>query len=456
MPAASKFATATPEKSGVVKQHIHDIHWVCQNLNTFLFVRPSTVATMRLIDAGFATKSMDIHDKSSDWGLTSGFVPVDQAFSKKLSGEPNPNIHPHGHGEAQAVHLTYEANQLNTLLRNNHFSSPTSQGNTSEVRGQGAGGNFRVFKSTRKASVHFLWNKSDGKVFWQLANKPAQKPTPVWVWGYNGVPVTGDYDMWMVAPHFSQVKGQTEIYSVKDAHGRSAASRFTIELMPILNRACNRIDKPVFNHGAEAQNASFTQALDRYLAVFPPGRMKPFMIPRLVLPGTLHDISRHGYLAVLNPKWIDGSTMGIEDMSAAQSQFPTDGAVRGGVAAMNNLRNAAGQRILHALDPSLPVNEKLMATWKERYNELRYFRALGNMPEPQSEDLVLPPTAFPNAGPGSTIDTDNFARKMSADIQNRFGRQGFSHEDGHVAPIDKTTPAQGSGHVAAMRKRFGG
>src|SRR5690606_11502130 len=98
MPAASKFIPATPEKSGVVKQHIRDIHWVCQNLNTFLFVRPSTVATMRLIDAGFATKSMDIHDKSSDWGLTSGFVPVDQAFSKKLNGDPNPKIHPHGHG----------------------------------------------------------------------------------------------------------------------------------------------------------------------------------------------------------------------------------------------------------------------------------------------------------------------------------------------------------------------
>jgi enamine deaminase RidA (YjgF/YER057c/UK114 family) len=53
---------------------------------------------MRLIDAGFATKSMDIHDKSSDWGLTSGLVPIDQAFSKALKGQPNEHLHPHAHG----------------------------------------------------------------------------------------------------------------------------------------------------------------------------------------------------------------------------------------------------------------------------------------------------------------------------------------------------------------------
>src|SRR5690606_28520798 len=146
-------------------------------------------------------------------------------------------------------------------------------------------------------------------------------------------------------------------------------------------------------------------------------------------------------------KWLTGSTMGIEDMAAVAGQFSTDGAVKGGVGAMNNLRNAAGQRILHALDPSLPVDDKLMATWKERYNELRYLRALGRMPDPQSEDLVLPSDAFPISGPGSTIDTDNFARKMAADIQGRFGRTGFAYEDGHVAPIDQTTPKPGSGYV---------
>jgi hypothetical protein len=125
MPSLEKFERATPETSGVVQAHLRHIHRVCEMLNTFVFIRPSTVPTMRLIRAGFATKSMDIHDKSSDWGLTSGFVPVDQAFSKKQSNPPKPDIHPHGHGAAQAVHLKFTANQFTELWGARHFEHTT-------------------------------------------------------------------------------------------------------------------------------------------------------------------------------------------------------------------------------------------------------------------------------------------------------------------------------------------
>src|SRR5690606_11108238 len=93
--------------------------------NTFLFVRPSTAATMRLIAQGFATKSMDIHDKSSDWGLTAGFVPVDQAFNKKPTKQPNPDMKGHGHGEAQCVQLSFTSSQLSSLSGSNHFEFTT-------------------------------------------------------------------------------------------------------------------------------------------------------------------------------------------------------------------------------------------------------------------------------------------------------------------------------------------
>ena len=51
----------------------------------------SEMDTIRLIDAGdpggsYSTKSVDIHDKSSDWGPQRGSVPVDPFFSKKLDG----------------------------------------------------------------------------------------------------------------------------------------------------------------------------------------------------------------------------------------------------------------------------------------------------------------------------------------------------------------------------------
>jgi hypothetical protein len=60
---------------------------------------------------------MDIHDKSSDWGLTSGLVPVDQAFSKNRSGTPNANIHPHGHGERRQCTLAFRARSKLSMVK---------------------------------------------------------------------------------------------------------------------------------------------------------------------------------------------------------------------------------------------------------------------------------------------------------------------------------------------------
>jgi hypothetical protein len=90
------------ESNGVAQDHILAIAEVCREQNTFLFVRPSEMATVRLIKQGFATKSMDIHEKSSDWGLHAGLVPEDPALSK-LPGTPNATIQPSAHGLAQSV-----------------------------------------------------------------------------------------------------------------------------------------------------------------------------------------------------------------------------------------------------------------------------------------------------------------------------------------------------------------
>src|SRR5690606_38506280 len=123
---------------------------------------------------------------------------------------------------------------------------------------------YRHFHCDAKnAEVCFLMEAATGKVYWHWRNKPTKEPVPERLWGYNGTPVTGDYDMWMVAPHISALSGGADIFSNKDAHGRSAASGFTTKFIEALNIACNRKERPVFNHGAEAQNVSFTQAMDK-------------------------------------------------------------------------------------------------------------------------------------------------------------------------------------------------
>jgi Anthrax toxin LF subunit len=483
MPDEAKFTVATPQNSGMTAQHILDVQGVCQSENTFIFIRPSTTATMRLIAAGFATKSMDVHDKSSDWGLTSGFVPVDQAFSKKQSNPPKQDINPHAHGEAQPVHLKFDSGQFATLSGTAHFEHITEVPLPSALpcAAGDAAATARHYHSPKNDTVCFLYMKASGEVFWRWRTKVPNPPVPMYVWGYNGVPVTGDYDLWMVAPHISNVKDQgTAVDTVKDTHGRSAATAYTTALLGTLNRACKRATVPVFNHGAEAQNASFTQALDHHLVLFCPGSMAPKYIPRTILPGMLHDLLRHNYVVMRNPKWMTGVTLGMEDMAYAEELFPDDPNVKAGVAAFNSLQRAAGRTFLlpklqqmrakkenarwiaanknnpfAALsEPDEPDPVVPDKAWTERYADLRRFRALGNMPDEQDEDLVLPPEAFQptsaeyyieaqkDSNPFALLAEDDAepgaAREFGAAQEATFKRQGFVVDDGHVVPVDST------------------
>lgn len=453
---AGKLRAATPNESGVFAKHINDIHWVCQQQNTFLFVRPSTSATMRLIGQGFATKSMDIHDKSSDWGLTAGFVPVDQAFNKKPTKEPNPDFHAHGHGEAQSVHLSFDASQLNSLYRERHFDSTEEVSPGSPGFPPADAQKYRGFVSTRNAKVLFLWEKATGKVYWRWKEKTPAKLVPMHVWGYKGVPVTGDYDMWMVAPHMSALSGRKEVLSVKDAHGRSAATQFIVDLIRHLNIGCDRVLKPVFNHGAEAQNVSFTQAMDPHFCVFAPGTLRPFMFSRAMIAGLLHDLLRHGYVVVRNPKWKDGVTLGIEDMASAPEKYAGDGSVKAGKAALDQLKRSTLADLFRKHNPKLGgrFTVKDGEAWATRYVQIKQFRRAWNIPEQQEENLILPPSAFPKSGPGSSADLYDRAKAYGEEVESLFGRTGFVMEDGHLMPVDASRPTPGGGRVKQMVQEY--
>jgi hypothetical protein len=447
MPAAKKFDLAVPDSAGMTQGHITSVHAVCQEELTFLIIRPSTAATMRLIKAGFATKSMDIHGKSSDWGLTSGFVPCDPAFSKNRTGNPSPDLHPHGHGAAQVVHLSYASAQFEELKNAQHFTGTTEcVAPAGSSNGCGVDGAYRHFHDAKNQLVCFLLAKADGKVYWRNRVGQAPRIVPMYVWGYHGVPVTGDYDMWMVAPHVTVMKGRVAIHSVKDVHGRSAATQFTTDLITALNTKCGRASNPVFNHGAEAQNLSFTQPLDKRLAVFCPGTMKPFMITRILLPGLLHDLRRHNYVVVRNPKWLHGFTLMNEDLAEAPAEFQHLKDVKEAVVAVDKVKNAAATRIQNAWrnrqyqrenqnNPfALLAEPEAVPAWDERYAQLRYLRALSRIPEDQKEDLVLPKEAFPVVEPKVS---PGVASAFSKEQEESLERRGFTwDDDDHVVPID--------------------
>jgi hypothetical protein len=422
---------ATATNSGVTDTHRPLIHNVCQEENTFLFIRPSEPATMRLIDAGFATKSMDIHDKSSNWNLTAGLVPVDQAFSKKKTGTPKADIHPHDHGEAQAVHLVYNQTQFGQLWPT-HFQPDTTEVLTGTCVTES--GTHRHFHSTGNTQVCFLYHKKNGQVFWKWRHRTPAPLVKMYVWAYKGVPVTGDYDLWMVAPHVTNPDWGI-IESVTDSHGRSAATKFTTDLMDTLNTACHRQDKPVFNHGAEAQNFSFTQERDREVAMFCPGTEQPQAVPWDDLPNVLHDLLRHGYVVIRNPKWITGTTLGAEDLAFARDLFPKDPLVQSQLATVTRRRGTSmGTQGSHTA----------------HYGKLAFLRLVASIPEPRGRDLCLAQGYFQTTittsgvlhwvkvGPGEWKTLDEITRKYSKEVEAGFGRAGFIMSGGHPSPIDMT------------------
>lgn len=338
-------------ESGIVDTHSTAIAKTAAAENTFIFIRPTEYDSTILIRAGYATKSMDVHHKSSNWGPMAGFVPCDPAFSKKCDGKPNPQEHEHKHEAAHPVHLALKPDLLDAHqkieFQTGYVLERTSGGDRlavpfivrrtggKSVMGE-ARAKFEAFQSGGPLPEHkfcvakpadfgnkstlFVLLKKAGEwfVFWVLWDGEVGRLNQLRVFGYpqNGVlnPVTGDYDLWMVAPHFSHFDTHAMVRLEKDVHGESAASGFTMSLIGKMNANCGRTDNPVFNHGAEAQNYGFTQALDWNLAMFTPGG-GAYMVRMNEMASILGDLQRAGYLVVVNKRYgeVDPKLMSASD-----------------------------------------------------------------------------------------------------------------------------------------------
>lgn len=293
-------------KSGILASHVSPIAATAREVDAFIFIRKTNLNSTLLIEMGYATKSMDVHDKSSDWGPMAGFVPCDPAFSKVAAVAPG--------GAQQAAHGKARKTQL--VLSNELKQRLESAGRIVVDKGSNEYLAGVKVKDVQQHSRFRLQQQSDGwAVSWKYAPPGAQsadwKPLEVWAYDVAGKPcaVTGDYDLWMVAPHMRHLTsrgfdiGRAAAQENKDAHGSSASSLFVLELLAKLNKACQRAQNPVFQHGAEAQNHGFTQQLDKEVAMFVPGAAEPRMVESTELPAVIADMSKRGYLPIWNKRY---------------------------------------------------------------------------------------------------------------------------------------------------------
>ncbi len=292
-------------KSGILVSHIGPIANTAREVDAFILIRKTNLDATRLIRMGYATKSMDIHDKSSDWGPMAGFVPCDPAFSKVAAVMPGAVAQEHEHGDAKKTQL-FLTEELKAELEKSEKIVPLDR-NAHTYLAKAAAKDVQretQFKLEQKGGSWF--------VSYSLRSKQGQwKPLDVWAYTIEGrsKPVTGDYDLWMVAPHMRHLTsggfniGRAGARDNVDSHGASSSSLFILSLIQKLNKACYRDMNPVFQHGAEAQNYGFTQQLDDELAMFVPGRAEPRMIERAHLADAIADMSNRGYMPIWNKRY---------------------------------------------------------------------------------------------------------------------------------------------------------
>lgn len=367
---------------------------------------------MELIAKGYATKSMDVHDKSSNWGLTAGMVPVDPRFSKEKKGQPirQENQLKKSSGAAQSIPLRLEEEVLMLFTSKNKVRQQYSQ--TCPCPCGNSMTEFEHYQADGDHDFCFLRRKETKEVLWCYRfPRGGQEQVPIYVWAYKvggkWTPVTGDYDMWLVAPHLTTC-GDLDIKSVVDTHGRSAASEFTQELIRELNVACNRGDNHVFHHGAEAQNFSFTQKLpmDKPLPVFCPGEHYPFMIEPERLPHLVFNILSHGYLATINPKWRNGVTLGIEDTAYALDQ-------RVGRNRAREIRNQSGSSVAGS-DALAQVETSMVVALQRRWREIR--RARSEQADLSKRDRHVKEDVIAQL---KKVRIDNAVKRLKADVNRQ-------------------------------------
>lgn len=335
----------TPITTQMLPQHVGQVQTACKEADVFLIVRPSEAETTTLIGKGFATKNMDVHDKSSNWGLTAGMVPKDPRFSKNGNSGNVPVTNVSSlqaqHNMAKTVPLQYKTQWLSLIpshfkVKAPHYSASASNGKiilSCTCGGTVNDGNNQRWQhyrsdSAKNAGSDFCFLMSpDFKVSWRwaIASKNVGIPPtgiPIYVWAYQisgeWLPCTGDYDVWMLAPRIGTPDADV-IHSKEDAYGRSAATDFYTAFLAKLNAACGRAGNKVFHHGAEAQNFSFTQELknDESMPVICPGSHAPFMVKSEDVPQLIYQMLQWGYVATLNPKWRTGTTLMAEDTGYA-------------------------------------------------------------------------------------------------------------------------------------------
>ncbi|UKW64629.1 anthrax toxin edema factor (plasmid) [Bacillus anthracis] len=203
--------------SGLVPEHADAFKKIARELNTYVLFRPVNKLATNLIKSGVATKGLNVHGKSSDWGPVAGYIPFDQDLSKK-------------HGQQLAVEkgnlenkksITEHEGEIGKIpLKLDHLRIEELKENGIILKGKKEidnGKKYYLLESNNQVyefrisdeNNEVQYKTKEGKIT-VLGEKFNWRNIEVMAKNVEGVlkPLTADYDLFALAPSLTEIKKQ--------------------------------------------------------------------------------------------------------------------------------------------------------------------------------------------------------------------------------------------------------
>jgi hypothetical protein len=332
------------EKTGIVKTHLIPILQVAKETQQIISFRPVDRMSTGLIEEGYPTKGFAIKGKSSNHGPQSGFICVDQNFSKlhvtlqndKTSRQKhvtkyNASVHEClQKGDAVAVNLTLTKARLK-WLENNQIIVVKKAEDNNILKIFSEGLEYTAVKNGDKFEISY-----EGQPLKVLADPRTRQP------------LTADYDLMFIAPktehldlakddklpvtrvHYSEVS-ETYKRRYKDKEGEDftpkhffeneeeTRGRFGQAVGNATPRIIRMIDKlneatvgkngnPVVHHNADSGSPATDPASNYPITVFIPENLAGYDTIHIIenaeqFTEFVKQAKSHGFFVPTNTKW---------------------------------------------------------------------------------------------------------------------------------------------------------
>ncbi|PGT97491.1 calmodulin-sensitive adenylate cyclase [Bacillus cereus] len=300
------------EGSGLVPEHIEKFKSVAKDKNTFILVRPVNKLATSLIKNGAATKGMNVHGKSADWGPGAGYIPFDQDLSKK-------------HGNKEAVEKGNADNKESLEEHADEISKVTlklDEERVNELKKEGIltiGGtvteNGRVYQILQTENEIYEFRIDTKNLEVQYKTKEGKHTILGEEFGWRNIevmakivegddkPLTADYDLFSLAPTLKEIKKLIPLHEWNQAvlhqkpleklvnitnllveygfkreafPGQGQMPKWQLDIIDALNKAAQDAGYTggtVVNHGTEQDNENFPEQDNEIFVITPDGKL---------------------------------------------------------------------------------------------------------------------------------------------------------------------------------------